>query len=231
MLRSKNSLVALTCVLSISATPAVDAALSTFDAGREGWSVVDLIQPFNGLPTVASVLTPVFTATGGNPGGAIQQSDPSGNAWFFSAPSAFLGDKSASLSGNISWDLALDRPAGGGGNSFEQLIITDGVTALYYLDTGPDTANTWRTYEVSLVGSSFHVGSSSGLLSTDAELETVLSNLNGLYILGDWTNGIEVGSLDNVAMSPVPLPGAAWLLASSLIGIAGVQNRRKQKVA
>ena len=197
----KSILVAVVAVMAFITTLHAGTVRSTFDTDRENWTVADLVQPFNGLPVVAHVHTPSWTAGGGNPGGCIQQADiPFENAWFFSAPSAFLGNKSTYLSGTLSWDLACDHSATDT-NTFEQLILTDGITALYYYDNGPGLANTWRTYSALLVGSSFRVGSREGPVATDNELSAVLSNLTALYILGDWAQGDEVSRLDNVSLT------------------------------
>ena len=101
--------------------------ISTFDSSQEEWTVVDLFQPFNGLPTIAGNYVPSFVANGGNPGGAIQQQDPSGNAWYFSAPAGYLGNKIGSLHGTLSWDLLIDQDTVSDPN--EQLILTDDTTA------------------------------------------------------------------------------------------------------
>lgn len=200
MKTTQKSILVAGTIMAFVITLRAGTVRSTFDTDREGWAVADLVQPFNGLPVVNQTSTPSWTAGGGNPGGGIQQADFGGYAWFFSAPSTFLGNKSAYLAGTLTWDLSCDHAATAT-NTFEQLILTDGITALYYFDNGPGPANTWRTYSVLLIGNSFHVGSREGPIATDNELLLVLSNLTDLYILGDWYDGNEVGSLDNVSLT------------------------------
>ena len=174
---------------------------TTFDTDRDDWMVADLVQPFNGLPMLAHDYTPSWTGGRGLPPGCIQQAEISGNVWYFSAPAKFLGDRSASLYGTLTWDLAVNPSSQGGTNTFEQLILHDGTNALYYFDTGPGQANGWRHYSVPLVGASFRVGSRTNSPATDLQLQMVLTNLRALYILGDWVEGSEVGYLDNVMMT------------------------------
>ena len=98
---------------------------------------------------------------------------------------------------------------------------------LYYLDGGPGLANTWRTYQVSLVESSFQVGSRVGPVATDNDLTAVLSNLTAIYILGDWINGSETGRLDNFALrsGAVPEPKALLLVIFGIVPIIHVRWR------
>src|SRR6185295_1623248 len=177
-MNTRNSFLAPLFV-SLSLASAHASVISIFDIGDEDWRVADLIQPFNGQPQIASFLSPIFNPTGGNPGGAIQETDPSGNAFYFSAPSKFLGDQSSSLEGSLSWDLKMDLQAS---SSASALILSDGITALYYQDSGPSPINAWRTYTVNLIGSSFTVNSPTGLTASDSQLSVVLSNVEALYL-------------------------------------------------
>ena len=198
MTSNKSPSIAILASLSLFAFHANSAVISTFDNDLDGWSVADLIQPLNDVPTITGTYTPIFVAGGGTFGGTIQLHDPSSNAWFFQAPSKFLGDQSLSLHGQLSWSLRCDE-ATDPTETAEQVILSNGTTTLYYNSSGPGPANTWRLYIIDLYGPSFRVGSKTGPAATDAQLLAVLSNLTSLNILGDWGSE-ETSRLDDVQL-------------------------------
>ncbi len=89
-------------LLALCCAPA-HAQTSTFSANAEGWQIVS----FNNLSTndygLAGTYTPIYNATGGNPGGYISTNDPDGGDFTFAAPSLFLGNKTGATS--LSYDL------------------------------------------------------------------------------------------------------------------------------
>jgi hypothetical protein len=58
-------------------------AQSSFDTDADGWLVKDLPFPNPGAPpNVLGTFNPTYHGTGGNPGGDITSTDPSGNSWY-----------------------------------------------------------------------------------------------------------------------------------------------------
>jgi len=179
---------------------------SDFEDGIDDWTVADLLAPVEGIPTDVEVLSPVLVDDGGNPGGAILQQDQSPNGWFFSAPLKFLGEKSGYLAGMLSWDKVRNVSTSTT-NAGIQLILHNNSKALYYLQAlGSWESNTWRSFSVDLIGSSFRVGSPDGPFASNSEVQAVLSNLSALYILGEAVSGDEISILDNVRITPPSCP-------------------------
>lgn len=79
--------------------------------------------------------------------------------------------------------------------------------------------------EVSL----YLVGSSSWF--SGGALPTIPNNVSALFSASILTTGVETGSMlgtvNSSTVSAVPVPAAAWLLGSGLIGLAGAARKRK----
>ena len=67
-----------------------------------------------------------------------------------------------------------------------------------------------------------------GAAATDAQILAVLSDLDSLWIRGEYQNGSDYGRLDNVVMglNAVPLPASALLLAGAFAGMGALRRRR-----
>jgi hypothetical protein len=77
---------------------------STFEAGVDGWNVVDVASP--NYATVLATYLPVWHASGGDANTAfIDIHDPTGEWIFFNAPAKFLGDKSQYVGGTLEFTL------------------------------------------------------------------------------------------------------------------------------
>jgi uncharacterized protein (TIGR03382 family) len=55
-------------------------------------------------------------------------------------------------------------------------------------------------------------------------LNTVLADLTGMYIRGEYTNGSDATALDNVVLTVIPAPGTVGVTA--LAAVAGLRRRR-----
>ncbi len=198
-------------------------AQSTFDAGDEGWTVGDFFAA-----TGAS--TPTYVATGGNPGGFIRAND-----WYgwngFHAPTAFLGDQSAAYGGVIHVE---QRVLSSDGAAYPMVVISDGITSLQYRTTPPGTG--WTSYDIALTASAgweiMNTSGNPGAPASEAQLQTVLSNLVFMNFEADWQTGSDQVDLDNVRLespgTPVPLPPSLLLLAPGLAGFAVMRRRFKK---
>jgi hypothetical protein len=185
--------------------PAVCPA-SSFDAGDEGWRVVGDAQGGSVLPD--------FIPWGGNPGGYVSATDDVlGGTWYWQAPDAFLGDRSASYGQLLTFDLRQSQT----NYQFvrnDDLILTDGnLTLIFHLPYHPDTD--WTSYSISLDASSGWQVQEYGRAPTPAEMQDVLASLTDLRIRGEYRNGSDTGGLDNVILHPADCPAqgqtAYWI--------------------
>jgi gliding motility-associated-like protein len=165
---------------------------STFDTDADGWTAID--------SNTGS--TPGYQSTGGNPGGFIQVFDGvGGTATFYVASPKFLGDKSEYYGGTLQFDLQVSvapnsstagvRLTGGG------LTLVKLLTPEYSL---PAIAPAWSSYSFRLDESvAWRVTSTTGVVATATQIQTVLANLTELAINGEYsTVSADGGGLDNV---------------------------------
>lgn len=221
-------LVAL-ALLGVASPPAQAdlIAISTFDTGDDGWIAVDLPNSLGNPPPVLATYSLTYNASGGNPGGFVSMTDVTGDWVMFSAPAAFLGNKSAAFGGAIVFDLQSDF---GGIDGYPAVTLVGDGMALYYPTTAP--ATTWTAYGIQLLPTGWKLGDYvAGPEPTAAEMQGVLSNLTALYINSDWTFGVETSGLDNVVMAghmaAVPEPGSLTLASLGSLGLVVTWYRRR----
>lgn len=193
-------------VLAAAIAPA-HAVTSTFDLDAEGWTAQG---------DVAGAIN--WTPTGGNPGGHVNIDDnTTGGTTYFVAPATFLGDKSAALGTNLTFDLM--QVYSGSASQFNDadVILEGGGLTLVY-DTSINPANgSWTSYSVPLTAGDWQLNGLGGLAATTQQLETTLSSLSALWIRAEYRSGADVGHLDNVTLVPEP---TTW--AMLLVGMVGV---------
>jgi hypothetical protein len=169
-----------------------------------------------------------FEPADGMPPGSISGTDPDGVTWFFSAPGEFLGDQSSSYGSSLSFDIKISYKS-----------WTDADIALYgagmslAIDAGPDPdIGVWTPYSVALTDSAgWKVGALGGADATQADIMSVLSNLQGLYIRGEFAYGADYTFLDNVVFGPdngkpVPEVTSTFLLLAAALGCLFAGTRR-----
>jgi hypothetical protein len=187
------ALAAGACV--VTAQPLV----SLFDSSVEGWGVETRSDPAGSFSPVATY-TPDFIASGGDAGGHIFEIDPDGNWSFFTAPGAWLGDRSAFFGRVLRYSTRTDAVSFPDGRLV--VLIGDGGRMLSH-DAGVPPPDTWTRRSVRLGEGSWFIGAdASGAAATGAEIEAVLGELEALLI------GLEFGAdaaeervgLDRVAL-------------------------------
>lgn len=190
--------------------------ISTFDNDAEGWGILNDATNF------------AWSGDIGNPPGAIRATDlAQGPIWYFSASNAYLGNKSGYYGGELSWDISL--LVGNHNLSSRADVMLVGGGMAIGIDASVDPVNgQWTSWSVALDTSSDwrHVNQlSHGTLTTNAvtaaQFQTVLADLTGLFIRGEYTNGNDAAALDNVML--LPAPGAVTLLG---LGLAARRRRR-----
>ena len=195
------------------------AQVSTFDSDHEGWGILNDASSLSWQGTI------------GNPAGSISAvDDGAGILWFFSAPAAYLGDRSAAYGESLSWDIL-----GIIGNQTTLPGRADVMLVGGGLEIGLSAAvqpvnGQWTSWAVTLDDSedwrlitSLSNGTLGGTSATPAQIQSVLGDLTGLYIRGEYTNVAgDSTALDNVML--IPGPGALPLLA----GAAMLGQRRRR---
>ena len=169
---------------------------STFERTIEGWRVQGDAQGSSSFPD--------YLEEGGNPGGHLKAVDNvSGGVWYWAAPAQFTGEKSDYFGGELTFDLYQSTRS----SQFNaQDVILEGPEMSLSYDVGgtethPETD--WTSYSVPLaVADGWTTGSTSGEPATEEQFESVLSDLQGLAIRGEYVSGSDTGYLDNPTLVP-----------------------------
>jgi hypothetical protein len=202
----KSALMLLAVCLWLT-TIAHASLYSGFASSTEGW-------------TTEGATAPVFSATGGNPGGFIKANDNAGTWWKFVSPNSWDGDWSAYANGVIQFDL---NPLNNNANQYEHYIeIWSGTDYMWWATGVNPLKGVWTHFQVNLTDA--------GFTEVGATFAEILQNVTALKILGDLVNGtgtMDTTGLDNVRVDPIPLPGAVWFLGSGLVGLAGLRRKFK----
>lgn len=205
----------------------VRAAESHFDSSVEGWSIVSFENIAINSFSVLGTYSPTFHLNGGHPGGFISTDDPDRGAFTFAAPASFLGPRPGAVNGTLRYDLANPVTVT---EQTADVILTGGgmVTRLLYIPTKPFVPSAdFQTVVVDLsVSANWHVDTTSGAMPTDEQFRSVLANLTGLYIRGEFADTVETASLDNVSLTIIPTPGCVMLGVA--ISAAAMPTRRRR---
>ncbi len=165
---------------------------TTFDNDLEGW-------------TVYADGAIVYDAAVGNPAGSARASDFGSGSYFgFQAPASYLGDKSASYGGTLTFDIMTNNATTAGATQPDVLIQGGGLEI--NLDLPVPTADVWNQREVALdTSSDWRLNSLGGAAATEEQIQTVLSNVTLLRIRGEFsTMTSDVTHLDNVSFPDTP---------------------------
>jgi hypothetical protein len=196
-------------LISHSGVVSAQVIQSTFTSGLEGWTG-------NG----GSI---TWSATGGNPGGHLQQMDVIAGDMFVIAPVAFLGNRSAFVGGTLSFD-ARQVVGIADYDPFGTVTLRNGATAIS-ADIAPPVNPTasWSTFSVTLNASSFG--------TTPLIFDATLANLTAIEVMLESQNGVETVGFDNFQIAAVPEPSSILMLGSvAVVGSIGVlRYRRRQK--
>lgn len=222
-------LASATAAHAISIVPIV----STFGTGADGWTGVTSSSGSPSWPISLAGIPVDYNSTDGNPGGSIRITDPNNDWTYFRAPSKFLGNLSMFLGGTLSFDQRLVTTAdvANEANEAEVVLMGGGLVLLHEARSSLPTA--WTSLSVSLTAGNWRVSDTfNGALATQAQVNTVLGNLQELWINAEYyTPVVETIGLDNVMLTPVPEPSQAALLLAGA-GLLGWRlSRRRRRAA
>ena len=222
----------LACVLTIFGASSFASVIveSTFDTDADGWT------PFQNYGATVE-----HSTVGGNPGGHIWVDDKTDEWGYLAAPSKFLA--TGLYNTELSFDLRhfASGPVSTVLYGIRAALVGNGLSLIIESDL-PNTS--WTSY-------SFLINESAGWrifsdlnqdfsdsapVPTAAEMQSVLSNLDGLYIATDYTDGFLDGNslnidrtyIDNVRLAslyPIYEPLGFFFLIKGLL-ILLVLNRQ-----
>ncbi len=213
--------VCFSLIALVAAAPAMASISYTFDSDSQGWGIVGGATGFQ------------WDGTLGNGGpGAIRAQDLVGGAfdsWFFAAPLVDLGNMSDLYGFDIQYDImSLEGIPDTNAETAEIILFGGGVEIGFSFDDAP-VLNAWtsRSVTVDAMGGwryidSLASGTVTASMVSESDLLTVLSDLQGFYIRGEYTNGPDRAALDNVFFTPTP--GAL-----SLLGLGGLIVSRRRR--
>jgi hypothetical protein len=232
-MRLQYILPAAAALIALVGPASAASVSSTFDTDAEGWGVGNIRSNLSTAPDQSN--PPTYTATGGNPGGYISTTDTQDIVAFL-APSKFLGDDSAFLGGELTFDLQDLVPPDDA--AYPAVVLYTSTGSISYTSISPGT--TWTSFSIPLTaaGWTFYPGGESNgtVPVTDAEFAAALAGVVNLAIEADWHTGDDITGLDNVVLasgggpSPVPEPSTWAMMITGLIGMALISLRGKRGV-
>lgn len=183
---------------------------SRFDSNAEGWTGAGL--SVSNLSQIVQVLPITY-----NSSGYIGITDNDNDWTTFAAPSKYLGDKSEWFGGEITLDM-LHQTSGTRIEGPMVFLVGSGIVLCSPWTIPSDS---WRHFSIPLRPAGWHLNTYNGIEPTTEQMVAVLSNLQAMYIIGDFVAGVETTHIDNVQMvsgsSPVTTGLKLWLKADSLL--------------
>jgi len=169
----------------------------TIESGDTGWLVIGDAQRESNKPT--------HRPEGGNPGAHMMAVDDAvGGVWYWAAPEEFLQTLTSAwatqgtLDAKLSFDLK--QSIQGNPNPFDSsdIILSNGKTEVYFMHARQPGSD-WTSFRVPLDPSKWRHSETDEAVSEE-EMNAVLSQLNKLWIRGEFHTGKDNGGIDNVSI-------------------------------
>jgi hypothetical protein len=144
---------------------------------------------------------PIFSASGGHPGGCITGVDEAlGETWYFRAPAAVLQQLPAAVNGTLSYSL---KQSGDIISLVDDDVVIVGAAGRlsYRFRTAPGTD--WTDFSVRLSESEGWTWNWNRR-ATQAQIDSVLAAPTRLEVRGEYVTGPDEGSLDNFLLTAEP---------------------------
>ena len=224
--RTRGCMLLCWLALGVLVPVSARAQFSGFGVNDEGWQIVSFGDISAKNFSIIGTYAPTYFSSGGNPGGYIFSSDPDGGDFTFSAPAIYLGNQSAAYGSTLTYSLNYTSTVNY--NTSDVILMGGGVTLLWQqsptLLPGPSFTNV--TVPLSPTAD-WHLVT--GSLASAGDFATVLANLTGVYIRGEYAFGADSTGLDNVNFAAVPEPGTWALMAVGLGAMAWMRRRRLKR--
>ena len=189
----RATLLVVATTLAMASPAAAATVSSTFDADADGWTVAGDPQS----------LTPAHVATGGNPGRFVRTTDSGGGGvMYWSAPSKFLGDRSAGYGANLRFDL---RQSSVASQFDDREVVLEGAGQRIFLET-THPGTDWTPYTIPLTAGGWMLDGTTPRPATPSEMAAVLGALTALRIRAEYVTGGDVDDLDNVVLEESAAP-------------------------
>ena len=199
-----------------------NAQLSSFSVNDEGWTVTSFTNPNANDFSVMSSSGVTYNSAGGNGGGYVSKLDPDSGDFYFIAPTAFLGNKSGAMT--LSYDLIYNGTVDY--QTHDVVLVGTAKKLIYRANPNIVPNANWSSVSVSLTPASTWLNGIGGPAATATDFAEVLGNLQGIYIKGEYTNGVvETTGLANVNLNSVPWPSTIAALGLGLVCL--IRRRRK----
>jgi hypothetical protein len=205
---------------------------STFDTGSDGWQIVS----FENMSVYDYSIMYDNKAKYDKTNGYIWTKDPDDGDFTYKAPDKFLGNQLSQYGSTLSYDI-IDYGSGNYYQTSDVMLVGGGERLLWQSNVGiKPTQDDWTHVDLTLSNSKeWLVYDLSGAHeAVKQDFMTVLGNLSGLYIRGEYIYGLsETSKLDNVQLGSdkpvsVPEPSTVLLFCTGLVG-AGLLRRRLQR--
>jgi gliding motility-associated-like protein len=176
-------------------TKPLQAQISNFDQDTEDWQANDDAQNDQ-----------VYWAQNfGNPAPSIFAiDDNTGQPWYFVAPPCFTGNRGYMYGKSLKYDLFTNDMQVNIAYQNDVILFGANGLTLYHDHAYRPTVSQWTAFEVAFTENQWHKNNSTGSLATQAELQSVLNDIQDLHILGEFKTGPDKAWLDNVYIGETP---------------------------
>jgi gliding motility-associated-like protein len=173
----------------------LQAQISNFDAGTEDWKANEDAQNDQVY----------WAANFGNPAPSIFAiDDNTGQPWYFLAPPCFVGNRGYLYGKSLKYDLFTNDMQANIAYMNDVILFGANGLNLFHDHGYRPTVSEWTSFEVFFTENQWHKNSSTGPLCTQAELQSVLDDIEDLHILGEFKTGPDRAWLDNVFLGELP---------------------------
>jgi len=94
----------------------------------------------------------------------------------------------------------------------------------------PAVTPDWSSYSFTLLASAGWVDDGTSIAATEAQMQSVLSNLSSLEIRAEYSAALDIDGIDNVSITSSPEPGTVGLiLCAGLLISVGRKARRSSR--
>ncbi|MEM1185767.1 MAG: laminin B domain-containing protein [Planctomycetota bacterium] len=200
--------------LSLVTSSTFAQPMSTFGTDAEDWRAID---------DANAIRSTQWVAAGGSPGGYIERDDFGSGSYFFLAPSAFLGDLSSFVGGQLQFALRSVGDADLSTQTDDIVIIGSAGRINLDVPTSRNPGPSWTSFSIGL--SDMEPWVYDGPLSNLSQNEligAVLTDVTELRIRGDWREGPDTGSLDTVSLVAGNCNPADLALPFGLLDLADI---------